>query len=167
MYVQVPGVCILLSVTTRGGQLKWYLQHVKWRANEWWNVMFTDESRFALKSDNKIWVSGEKKVHRTMLEILIEPLHFNYLGYLPTCISLLVAQNQPIKMYWLVQLKSFRLKFIPWWDCMLRHLVLFKWSGHLIYLTLIPQKIFGMSLDVLFLPMYPLQLLSKNYKFPC
>ncbi|GBN03479.1 hypothetical protein AVEN_89730-1 [Araneus ventricosus] len=53
LYVQVPRVCVPLSVQSRGARLKWYRQHVNWTVSDWGNVMFTDESRFSLQPDAK------------------------------------------------------------------------------------------------------------------
>ncbi|GBM89500.1 hypothetical protein AVEN_43028-1 [Araneus ventricosus] len=53
LYAQVPRVCVPLSVQSRGARLKWYRQHVNWTVSDWGNVMFTDESRFALQPDDK------------------------------------------------------------------------------------------------------------------
>ena len=58
LYARVPRVCVFLSVQSRGARLKWCREHVNWIVSEWDNVMFTDESRFALEPDDKrisIW----------------------------------------------------------------------------------------------------------------
>ncbi|GFY23085.1 HTH_Tnp_Tc3_2 domain-containing protein [Trichonephila clavipes] len=54
----VPRVCVPLSVQSRGARLKWCREHVNWTVFDWGNVMFTDESRFDRKPDDKrirIW----------------------------------------------------------------------------------------------------------------
>ena len=53
LYARVPRVCVPLSVQARGARLKWCRQHVNWTVSDWGNVMFTDESRFALQPDDK------------------------------------------------------------------------------------------------------------------
>ncbi|GFY36156.1 transposable element Tcb1 transposase [Trichonephila clavipes] len=58
LYVQVPRVCVPLSVQSRGARLKGYREHGNWTVSDRDNVMFTDESRFALEPDDKrimIW----------------------------------------------------------------------------------------------------------------
>ncbi|GFX51131.1 transposable element Tcb1 transposase [Trichonephila clavipes] len=58
LYAQVPRVCIPLSVQSREARLKWCLEHGNVTVSDWANVMFTDESRFALEPDHKrikIW----------------------------------------------------------------------------------------------------------------
>ncbi|GFW80378.1 transposable element Tcb1 transposase [Trichonephila clavipes] len=58
LYARVPRVCIPLSVQSRGARLKWYREHGNWTVFDRRNVMFTDESRFALEPDGKrirIW----------------------------------------------------------------------------------------------------------------
>ena len=51
-YTHVSRVCALLSVWTRGPRLKWWYEHVNWIVSDWGNIMFTIESRFALKPHN-------------------------------------------------------------------------------------------------------------------
>ncbi|GFW72654.1 transposable element Tc1 transposase [Trichonephila clavipes] len=58
LYTRVSRVCVSLSVQSRGARLKWCREHGNWTVSDWANVMFTDESRFALEIDNKrirIW----------------------------------------------------------------------------------------------------------------
>ena len=50
---RVPGVCVFLSVQSREARLKWCWEHVNWTVSDRGNVMFTDESRFALEPDDK------------------------------------------------------------------------------------------------------------------
>ncbi|GFV43239.1 transposable element Tcb1 transposase [Trichonephila clavipes] len=57
-YGRVPRVCVPLSVQSSGARLKWCREHGNWTVSDWGNVMFTDESRFALEPDDKhvrIW----------------------------------------------------------------------------------------------------------------
>ncbi|GFW97592.1 transposable element Tcb1 transposase [Trichonephila clavipes] len=53
LYVRVSRVCVPLSVQSRGARLKWCREHGSWTVSDWGNVMFTDESRFALEPDDK------------------------------------------------------------------------------------------------------------------
>ncbi|GFX87686.1 transposable element Tcb1 transposase [Trichonephila clavipes] len=58
LYARVPRVCVLLSVQSRPARLKWCREHGNWTVSDWGNVMFTDESKFALEPDDKrirIW----------------------------------------------------------------------------------------------------------------
>ncbi|GFV43408.1 transposable element Tc1 transposase [Trichonephila clavipes] len=58
LYARVPRVCLRLSVQSRGVRLKWCREHGDWTLSDWGNVMFIDESRFALEPDDKrmrIW----------------------------------------------------------------------------------------------------------------
>ncbi|GFX70776.1 HTH_Tnp_Tc3_2 domain-containing protein [Trichonephila clavipes] len=58
LYVRVPRVCVPLSVQSSGARLKWCWEHGNWTVSDWSDVMFTDESRFALEPDDKrirIW----------------------------------------------------------------------------------------------------------------
>ncbi|GFU88183.1 HTH_Tnp_Tc3_2 domain-containing protein [Trichonephila clavipes] len=58
LYARVPRVCVPLSVQSRGARLKWCREHGNRTVSNWGNVMFTDESGFALKPDDKrirIW----------------------------------------------------------------------------------------------------------------
>ncbi|GFV46988.1 transposable element Tcb1 transposase [Trichonephila clavipes] len=51
-------VWVPLSVQSRGAHLKWCRERGNWTVSDWGNVMFTDESRFALEPDDKrirIW----------------------------------------------------------------------------------------------------------------
>ncbi|GFW54205.1 HTH_Tnp_Tc3_2 domain-containing protein [Trichonephila clavipes] len=53
LYARVPRVCVPLPVQSRGARLKWCREHGNWTVSDWDNVMFTDESRFALESDEE------------------------------------------------------------------------------------------------------------------
>ncbi|GFX21523.1 transposable element Tcb1 transposase [Trichonephila clavipes] len=58
MHARVPRVCVPLSVQSRGARLKWCREHRNLTVSDWGNVMFTDESRFALEPHDKrirIW----------------------------------------------------------------------------------------------------------------
>ncbi|GFV08051.1 transposable element Tcb1 transposase [Trichonephila clavipes] len=58
LYARVPRVCIPLSFQSTGVRLKWWREHYNWTVSDWGNVMFTDESRFALEPNDKrirIW----------------------------------------------------------------------------------------------------------------
>ncbi|GFV08164.1 HTH_Tnp_Tc3_2 domain-containing protein [Trichonephila clavipes] len=53
LYAQVPRVCVPLSVQSREARLKCCREHHNWAVSDWGNVMFTDESIFALEPDDK------------------------------------------------------------------------------------------------------------------
>ncbi|GFX37971.1 HTH_Tnp_Tc3_2 domain-containing protein [Trichonephila clavipes] len=53
LYARVHRVCVPLSVQSRGARLKRCREHSNWTVPHWGNVMFTDESRFALEPDDK------------------------------------------------------------------------------------------------------------------
>ncbi|GFU28383.1 transposable element Tcb1 transposase [Trichonephila clavipes] len=58
LYTRVIRVRVPLSVQSRGVRLKWWREHGNWTVSDWGNVMFTDESRFALEPADKrikIW----------------------------------------------------------------------------------------------------------------
>ncbi|GFU90855.1 transposable element Tcb1 transposase [Trichonephila clavipes] len=58
LYARVPRVCVPPSVKSRGARLKCCREYGNWTVSNWGNVMFTDESRFALEPDDKrirIW----------------------------------------------------------------------------------------------------------------
>ncbi|GFT65097.1 transposable element Tcb1 transposase [Trichonephila clavipes] len=58
LHARVPRNCVPLSIQSRGAQLKWCWEHGNLTVSDWGNVMFTDESRFALEPDDKrirIW----------------------------------------------------------------------------------------------------------------
>ncbi|GFV05569.1 transposable element Tcb1 transposase [Trichonephila clavipes] len=54
LYARVPRVCVPLSVQSRGAPLKWCREYGNWTVSDWSNVMFTDQSRFALEPDDKL-----------------------------------------------------------------------------------------------------------------
>ncbi|GFT13079.1 HTH_Tnp_Tc3_2 domain-containing protein [Trichonephila clavipes] len=58
LYARVSRVCVPLAVQSRGARLKWCRKHGNWTVSDWGNVIFPDESRFALEPDDKrirIW----------------------------------------------------------------------------------------------------------------
>ncbi|GFW43008.1 transposable element Tcb1 transposase [Trichonephila clavipes] len=58
LYARVPRVCVPLSVQSRRARLKWCREHGNYTVSDWGNVMFTDESKFALEPNDKrirIW----------------------------------------------------------------------------------------------------------------
>ncbi|GFT34732.1 HTH_Tnp_Tc3_2 domain-containing protein [Trichonephila clavipes] len=58
LYVRVPRVCVPLSIQSREERIKWCREHGNWTVSGWANVIFTDESIFALEPDDKrirIW----------------------------------------------------------------------------------------------------------------
>ncbi|GFT37327.1 HTH_Tnp_Tc3_2 domain-containing protein [Trichonephila clavipes] len=58
LHAWVPRVCVPLSIRSKVARLKWCRENGNWTVTDWGNVMFTDESRFALEPDDKrirIW----------------------------------------------------------------------------------------------------------------
>ncbi|GFV77950.1 transposable element Tcb2 transposase [Trichonephila clavipes] len=58
LYARRPMVCVRLTSRHRHDRREWATEHVNWRRNEWSNVLFSDESRFSVNSDNRrifIW----------------------------------------------------------------------------------------------------------------
>ncbi|GFV67222.1 transposable element Tcb2 transposase [Trichonephila clavipes] len=58
LYARRPMVCVRLTSRHRRDRREWATEHVNWRRNEWSNVLFSDESRFSVYSDNRrisIW----------------------------------------------------------------------------------------------------------------
>ncbi|GFW10768.1 HTH_Tnp_Tc3_2 domain-containing protein [Trichonephila clavipes] len=53
LYTRVPRVCVPLNVQLTGVRLKWCQEHGNWTVSDSANLMFTDESRFALGPDDK------------------------------------------------------------------------------------------------------------------
>ncbi|GFT18953.1 transposable element Tcb1 transposase [Trichonephila clavipes] len=53
LYARVLPICVPPSIESRGARLKWCREHYNWTVSDWDNVMFTDESRFALEPDDK------------------------------------------------------------------------------------------------------------------
>ncbi|GFW87319.1 HTH_Tnp_Tc3_2 domain-containing protein [Trichonephila clavipes] len=53
LYAWVPRVFFPLSIQSRGARLKWCREHGNWTVSDWGNVMFTNESRFALEPVDK------------------------------------------------------------------------------------------------------------------
>ncbi|GFV15402.1 transposable element Tcb2 transposase [Trichonephila clavipes] len=58
LYPRRPMVCVRLTSRHRRDRREWATEHVNWRRNERSNVLFSDESRFSVHSDNRrifIW----------------------------------------------------------------------------------------------------------------
>ncbi|KFM60382.1 Transposable element Tcb1 transposase, partial [Stegodyphus mimosarum] len=73
LYARVPRVCVPLSVQSRGPGLQWCREHANWNVSDWCNVMFTDESRFALEPDDKrirIWRERTRNQSQNITEYL-------------------------------------------------------------------------------------------------
>ncbi|KFM63642.1 Transposable element Tcb2 transposase, partial [Stegodyphus mimosarum] len=58
LYARRPPVSIPLTSAQKRARLNWSLKHQHWSVGEWANVMFSDESRFNLRTDSRrvtIW----------------------------------------------------------------------------------------------------------------
>ncbi|KFM74688.1 Transposable element Tcb2 transposase, partial [Stegodyphus mimosarum] len=53
VYARRPAICVPLTLRHRRDRSQWARQHVHWRSDQWRVVLFTDESRFSLKSDSR------------------------------------------------------------------------------------------------------------------
>ncbi|GFX91626.1 transposable element Tcb2 transposase [Trichonephila clavipes] len=72
LYVRVPRVWVPLSIQSRGARLKWCREYGNWTVSDWGNVMFIDESRFALESDDKRRRIWRKQGTRNQLQNITE-----------------------------------------------------------------------------------------------
>ncbi|GFV86439.1 transposable element Tcb2 transposase [Trichonephila clavipes] len=52
LYARRPVVCVPLNGRQRRNRLCWAREHVSWTQQQWASVLFTDESRFTMKSDS-------------------------------------------------------------------------------------------------------------------
>ena len=52
LYAGRPMLCVTLTARHRRARREWAAEHMNWRRNEWRNILFSDESRFSLHSDN-------------------------------------------------------------------------------------------------------------------
>ncbi|GBO09857.1 hypothetical protein AVEN_14774-1 [Araneus ventricosus] len=58
LYARRLIVCISLTAGHRAARRRWAQEHLRWGRAVWSNVLFTDESRFIVQSDNRriiIW----------------------------------------------------------------------------------------------------------------
>ncbi|GBN69017.1 Transposable element Tc1 transposase [Araneus ventricosus] len=58
VFARRPAVCVPLNSTNRRVRLAWCREHRDWSMDQWATVLFTDESRFSLKTDSRrtlIW----------------------------------------------------------------------------------------------------------------
>ncbi|GFX60093.1 transposable element Tcb2 transposase [Trichonephila clavipes] len=53
LYARRPMVCARLTSRHHRDRRQWATEHVTWRRNEWSNVLFSNESRFSVHSDNR------------------------------------------------------------------------------------------------------------------
>lgn len=53
LYDRVPQVCCPLSVQSREARLKWCRELINWTVSDWGEVLFTDESKFAMQPYDK------------------------------------------------------------------------------------------------------------------
>ncbi|KFM57061.1 Transposable element Tcb2 transposase, partial [Stegodyphus mimosarum] len=57
LYGRRPAICAPLTSRHRRDRLQWARQHVHWTPDQWWAVLFTNESSFSLEIDSSylIW----------------------------------------------------------------------------------------------------------------
>ncbi|GFX30928.1 transposable element Tcb2 transposase [Trichonephila clavipes] len=58
LYARRSMQCVRLTSRHRRDRREWATEHVNWRRNEWSNVLFSDESRFSVHPDNRLFSSG-------------------------------------------------------------------------------------------------------------
>ncbi|GFY24110.1 transposable element Tcb2 transposase [Trichonephila clavipes] len=58
LYARRPIVCVRLTSRHRRDHREWATEHVNWRRNEWNNVLLSDESRFSVHPNNRVFSSG-------------------------------------------------------------------------------------------------------------
>ncbi|GFU19367.1 transposable element Tcb1 transposase [Trichonephila clavipes] len=95
---RVPRVCVPLSVQSRGAQLKWCREQGNWTVSDWGNVMFTDESRFALEPADKckrIWC---KQGTRSQPQNIIEHHAFRG-GSLMVCAGISIGYRTDLHIF--------------------------------------------------------------------
>ncbi|GFV20328.1 HTH_Tnp_Tc3_2 domain-containing protein [Trichonephila clavipes] len=67
LYARRPVRCVPLTETHCRLQLTWSREHALWTSQQWSCVMFSDESRFSLKSDSRrtlIWRAPGTRYHQ-------------------------------------------------------------------------------------------------------
>ncbi|GFY30369.1 transposable element Tcb1 transposase [Trichonephila clavipes] len=72
LYARVPRICVPLSVRSRGARLKWCREHGNWTVSDWGNVMYTNESKFALEPVDKCIRIWRKQGTRNQPQIISE-----------------------------------------------------------------------------------------------
>ncbi|GFT40640.1 transposable element Tcb2 transposase [Trichonephila clavipes] len=68
LYARRPVVCIPFNRRQRRVRLSWAREHVSWTRQRWASVLFTDESRFTLKSYSElllIWRERSTRYHQS------------------------------------------------------------------------------------------------------
>ncbi|GFW17571.1 transposable element Tcb1 transposase [Trichonephila clavipes] len=82
LYARRPVRCVLLTATHCRLRLTWSREHALWTPQQWYCVMFSDESRFSLKSDSRrtlIWRAPGTRYHQ---ENTIERHRYGGAGWL-------------------------------------------------------------------------------------
>ncbi|GFU76716.1 transposable element Tcb2 transposase [Trichonephila clavipes] len=71
LFARRPVRCVPLTPAHRRRRSLWCREHRNWRDNEWGRVLFTDESRFSLRSDSHrilIWRGGSRNHSSNIIE---------------------------------------------------------------------------------------------------
>ncbi|GFY19882.1 transposable element Tcb1 transposase [Trichonephila clavipes] len=72
LYARRPMVCVRLTSRQRRDRREWTTEHVKWRRNEWSNVLFSNESRFSVHPDNRcIFIRRERGSRNNTAFVLV------------------------------------------------------------------------------------------------
>ncbi|GFS94329.1 transposable element Tcb2 transposase [Trichonephila clavipes] len=80
LYARKTAVCISFTSAHKRTRLNWSLKHQHWSVGEWANVMFSDESRFSLKSDSRRVTIWRERGTRFELRNITERHHFSSRG---------------------------------------------------------------------------------------
>ncbi|GFU06236.1 transposable element Tcb2 transposase [Trichonephila clavipes] len=72
LFARRPVLCVPLTPAHRRRRSLWCREHRNWRDNEWGRVLFTDESRFSLKSDSHRILIWRERGSRNHLSNIIE-----------------------------------------------------------------------------------------------
>ncbi|GFT46579.1 transposable element Tcb2 transposase [Trichonephila clavipes] len=82
LYARRPMVCVRLTSSHRRDRREWATEHVNWRRNEWSNVLFSDESRFSVHTDNRRIFIWRDRVSRNSPAFVRESVRFGGGGVL-------------------------------------------------------------------------------------
>ncbi|GFS67275.1 transposable element Tcb2 transposase [Trichonephila clavipes] len=79
LYARRPMVCVRLTLRHRRNRREWATEHVNWRRNEWSNALFSDESRFSVRPDNKrIFIWRERSSRNNPADEILRPIVVPY-----------------------------------------------------------------------------------------
>jgi transposase len=82
LYARRPLVCVPLTARHRTARRNWAEEHRGWGHDEWSHVLFTDESRFSLESDNRRVLIWRERSTRNNRPFVRERSHYGGGGVL-------------------------------------------------------------------------------------